>query len=74
LKQLRKIIELLEVLEESNPDGRVKVIVGADEQEYFTSEVQAVLIFDGDIIFAPYSLAGDVPLEMDGRTNHKEMN
>jgi len=44
LKQLRKIIELLEVLEESNPDGRVKVIVGADEQEYFTSEVQAVLV------------------------------
>ena len=44
MKQLRKIIELLEVLEESNPDGRVKVIVGADEQEYFTSEVQAVLV------------------------------
>jgi hypothetical protein len=65
---------MLEVLEENYKDAVVKVVVDADSTDYIASEVQAILVYDGAIVFAPHSLKNNVPLNLDAKETNEEMN
>jgi hypothetical protein len=65
---------MLEMLEENYSDAAVKVIVDADEKDFIASEVQAILAYDGAIVFAPYKLKDDVPLVLDSKESNEELN
>lgn len=74
MNNLRQIIEMLEILEKTHKDATIKVIVGADETDYITSEVQAILVYEGVIVLAPHRLRDNSLLNLDPKETNEEMN